>query len=591
MPESSKKQIIYTNKAQCRDCYRCVRACPVKAIKMFDAQASVDVDRCILCGTCITECPQGAKQYRKDIILAKEYLESGQKVLLSLAPSFPAFFDDSVVSRVPSALRSLGFSFISETAIGAYLVSKEAEKYIKKHENRPHIISFCPVVVNFVEKYYPYLSNFLLPVKSPMIAHARYLKEKHGYDCKVVFIGPCIAKKDESQRDLYEGYVDAVLTFDELKEWFEEKEIDLRKFEESWFDEPCDDDAKLFALSGGFGKIANMPADPISITNITTSGYESIKQALSYLTPDKHVVIDSLFCNMGCINGAGIKNEVNFFERQQRVVKYAQKKDSFLPKAVTNYTIESDLGAKFNLYSVNPKKEITEEQIKEVLQKTGKFNPEDELNCGACGYNTCHEKAIAVIEGIAEIEMCIPFMRRLAEQRGDKIIESSPNGIVILDKELNIVNMNPAFKRFFYCNNSMFGKKISVLMDPVHFEELKAGEEDIIERTVNHEKYNIVCHQKLYKLKNENQLVGIFVDITKNLADKEQLNSLRNETVQQAQELLHHQIEMAQKLAKILGENTAKGEILVENLLRLAKDEQIKDKKSSNWLWDIYTSK
>jgi len=591
MPESNKKQIIYTDKAQCRDCYRCVRACPVKAIKMFDAQASVDIDRCILCGTCITECPQGAKQYRKDSVLVKEFLENGEKVLVSLAPSFPAFFEDSVVSRIPSALRSLGFAFISETAIGAYLVSKEAENYINKNKNKPHIISFCPVVVNFVEKYFPHLTNFLLPIKSPMAAHALYLKEKHGFDCKVVFIGPCIAKKDESQKDLYEGLIDAVLTFDELKDWFEEKEIDLRKFEESWFDEPCDDIAKYFPLSGGFGKLANFNLDPTSINNITNTGYESVKQALGFLSGDKHVLLDLLFCNMGCINGAGIKNDVNFFERQQRVIKYANNKDSFLPLNKPDYSVLGSLYTKFKSVSIKQNKLITEEQITEILNKTGKYTPEDELNCGACGYNTCREKAIAVIEGIAEIEMCIPYMRRIAEQRGDKIIESSPNGIVILDKELNIVNMNPAFKKFFYCNNSMLGKKISVLMDPVHFEDLKAGEDDIIERTVNHEKYNIVCHQKLYKLKNENRLVGIFVDITKNIADKEQLDSLKNETVQQAQELLRHQIEMAQKLAKLLGENTAKGEVLVQNLLKLAKDEQNRDKKSSNWLWDIYTSK
>ncbi len=591
MPETSKSQIIFTNKAQCRDCYRCVRACPVKAIKMFDAQASVDVDRCILCGTCITECPQGAKQYRKDLLLVKEYLENGEKVILSLAPSFPAFFDDSVVNRVPSALRSLGFSYISETAIGAYLVSKEAEKYINKYSNKPHIISFCPVVVNFVEKYFPYLSSLLLPVKSPMVAHAKYLKEKFGYDCKVVFIGPCIAKKDESQKDIYLGYVDAVLTFDELKEWFSEKELDLRKFEESWFDEPCDDVAKMFALSGGFGKLANMQPDPLSINNITTTGFNNIKDALNYLTPDKSVVIDPLFCSMGCINGAGVKNDVNIFERQSRVIKYSASANQPMLQKPNYDNVTLDLNTKFNRYIAKPKVEISEEKIKEVLQKTGKYTKEDELNCGACGYNTCREKAIAVLEGIAEIEMCIPYMRRIAEQRGDKIIESSPNGIVILDKELNIVNMNPAFKRFFYCNSSMYGKKISVLMDPVHFEELKASDEDIIERTVNHEKYNIVCHQKLYKLKTEDRLVGIFVDITKNIADKEKLDSLRNETVQQAQELLRHQIEMAQKLAKILGENTAKGELLVENLLRLAKDEQNKDKKSSNWLWDIYTSK
>lgn len=587
MTEKAKKNIIFTNKARCKDCYRCVRACTVKAIKMFEAQASIDTDRCILCGTCIKECPQQAKQYRKDAEIVKEFFRNGEKVLLSLAPSFPAFFDEHIVNRVPSALRSIGFSVVSETAIGAYLVSKEAEEYIKKNKDKTHIVSFCPVVVNLIEKYYPRLVSSLLPIMSPMVAHGQYLKEKYGYDCKVVFIGPCIAKKDESEKDIYNGYVDAVLTFDELKEWFEEEKIDLRKFEESWFDDPCDKNAKLFALSGGFSKTADLEAEYLSDNSMTITGFESIKAALNYANPDKNVLIDSLFCSMGCINGAGIKNETNYFERKERVLEYASI------DMLTSETLDKNkykLSTKFEKRALDIKTGFTEEQIKEVLEKTGKFEDEDQLNCGACGYNTCREKAIAVLEGIAEIEMCIPYMRRIAEQRGDKIIESSPNGIVILDQELNIINMNPAFKKFFYCNNSVYGKKISMLMDPVYFEDLKSGDEDILEITVNHEKYNIICHQKLYKLKNEQQLVGIFVDITKNLADKEQLSSLRNETVVQAQELLTHQIEMAQKLAKILGENTAKGELLVENLLRLAKDEQSKT-KNNNWLWDIYTSK
>ncbi|MFH0733360.1 MAG: [Fe-Fe] hydrogenase large subunit C-terminal domain-containing protein [bacterium] len=588
MTERIKKHIIFTNKARCRDCYRCVRACTVKAIKMFEAQASIDTDRCILCGTCIKECPQQAKQYRKDVEIVKEFFKAGETVLLSLAPSFPAFFEESTVNRVPSALRSLGFSYISETAIGAYLVSKEAEKIVKKYKNKSHIVSFCPVVVNLVEKYYPQLSDLLLPVSSPMIAHAKYLKEKHGYDKKVVFIGPCIAKKDESEKEIYLGYVDAVLTFDELKEWFEEEAVDLKKFEESWFDEPCDSNAKLFALSGGFSKTANMNVDLLSSDSITVTGFESVKEALNFITPGKNILIDPLFCSMGCINGAGIKNESNYFERKERVLQYVDK-SSINSKQIEETKI--DLSSKFEKYHLQKNSDFSEEQIKEVLEKTGKIDDNDQLNCGACGYNTCREKAVAVLEGIAEIEMCIPYMRRIAEQRSDKIIESSPNGIVILDRELNILNMNPAFKRFFYCNNSVYGKKISILMDPALFEDLIAGDDDIIERTVNHEKYNLMCHQKLYKLKNEKQYVGIFVDITKNLADKEQLSSLRNETVAQAQELLTHQIEMAQKLAKILGENTAKGELLVENLLRLAKDEQSKNKKDNNWLWDIYTSK
>jgi uncharacterized Fe-S cluster-containing protein len=211
------------------------------------------------------------------------------------------------------------------------------------------------------------------------------------------------------------------------------------------------------------------------------------------------------------------------------------------------------------------------------------------LNCGSCGYATCHDKAIAVLQGLAEPEMCIPYMRRLAEQRTDKICETSPNGIVMLDERLNILSMNPAFRKFFSCSNAVAGRRISYLMDPEPFERLASSDEPLVVVTVRHEKYNLVCHEILYKLPEEKQYVGIFVNITSSLANEEKLKELRSQTARQARELMEHQILMAQKMAQFLGESTARGEELVRNMLMLVADP--KSEKDNRWLWDMYTSK
>ncbi|MEI7436031.1 MAG: (Fe-S)-binding protein, partial [bacterium] len=217
--------------------------------------------------------------------------------------------------------------------------------------------------------------------------------------------------------------------------------------------------------------------------------------------------------------------------------------------------------------------EVPETEIRRILNLTGKTSPEEELNCGACGYITCRDKAIAVMRGMAEVEMCIPYMRRLAEQRRDRIIETSPNGIVIVDEHLTILNMNPAFRKFFMCSDAVCGKPISYLMDPEPFEQVATGREDKLETVVIHDKYALTCHQIIYSLPEDRQYVGIFINITHSRESQHKLNEMRAQTVRQAQDLLHHQITMAQNIAKFLGESTAHGEKLVENLRRIAQNE------------------
>ncbi|MEQ8222719.1 MAG: [Fe-Fe] hydrogenase large subunit C-terminal domain-containing protein [Candidatus Eremiobacterota bacterium] len=574
-------QVIYTNKAACQDCYRCVRVCPVKAIQMQKGQAFVVEKRCISCGTCVRECPQGAKSFRNDIEKAIALL-SHNKVAASIAPSFVSLFGEWERACLPSALRKLGFSYVAETAAGAYYVAKRTGEIAKKNKSHPHICTACPALVSYVEKYMPELIDLLVPVMSPMVAHGKYIKEKLGSDTKVIFIGPCTAKKAEADREENRQYIDCVLTFTELFEWFSREEINLERCEESNFNEEPHGDSRYFPLTGGLARTAAMSNDILDINFLPLSGFDEIKEALENISPDSMTLIEPLFCHQGCINGPGIPKEKNIFQRRLELLHYAEKNKG----TVAGDESISDIEISFHCEEISDRKEITEEEIRKVLEKTGKTREENQLNCGACGYHTCRDKAIAVIQGMAEPEMCIPYMRRLAEQRSDKIIETSPNGIVILDDKLNIISMNPAFRQLFMCTESIYGKRISYLIDPEPFEKLASGEENFIKTTVKHEAYNIVCHEMFYKLEQERQFVGIFVNITTTKDSQEKLKNLRAETIKQSRELLEHQINMAQELAKFLGESTARGEELVQNLVRLAEEKE--DQKKDRWLKDMY---
>lgn len=565
---SQTGQVVYTNKAHCRDCYRCLRFCPVKAIRMEDGQASVVAERCISCGTCIRECPQGAKAFRSDVLLAARLVASGEPVGASVAPSFAAAFSEWERKCLPSALRRLGFHYVGETAIGAYQVAQETRRAVEARPERSHICTACPAVVNYVERYAPEKLELLVPVVSPMVAHARHIKAKLGPSSHVVFIGPCVAKKAEAEWPQHAGVVDCVLTFAELLEWLEREEILLSQCEASHFDEEPGGEARVFPLEGGSLRTASITTDVLAPRVVVAGGVDEIREALACVGPDTPpLVIEPLFCHQGCINGPVMPRTGGLYERRRRVLGYVEAERGRAAAPDERY---EGLGVRFAAAKVPDGTDISEEQIRAVLEQTGKAAPENQLNCGACGYPSCRDQAIAVVQGMAEPGMCIPYMKRLAERRTDRIIETSPNGIVILDEHLRILSMNRAFRTFFMCSEAVCGRPISYLMDPDPFEELASGKTDLVETTVKHPRMNLVCHQIHYALREEQQYVGIFVNMTRTQADKEKLDRLRTQTVMQARELLQHQVEMAQTIAKYLGESTGQSEALLERLMTLA---------------------
>ncbi len=574
MLESSKPQIVFTLTARCRDCYRCLRACPVKAIRMQNGQAYVDEKRCIACGTCIRECPQQAKTFRNDINIAQSLIDEGHFVAASIAPSFSAVFSKWQHSRLASALRALGIRYVGQTSHGAYQISLESQRLAEEDKTRPHIATACPALINYIEKYQPELVDYLLPLVSPMVAHARLLREKLGKDIKVIFIGPCVAKKSELYRPEVAGVVDCALTFKELNIWLEQKGIDLSMCEESSFDEKPVHKAQLYPLPGGLIKTAGLDDDGLNLKLLRVDSIQGVRELLNGIgESSEHALIEPLFCSQGCINGPGIDPGKNLFERRHDIIEYntETRSISITPEAADRELFRATFK---KTDSGSSPGSVTEEQIQQILAHTGKQDPEQQLNCGACGYDSCREKAIAVALGMAEPEMCIPYMRRLAERRTDQIFSTTPNGVLMLDSELNILGMNPAFKKFFSCSDVILGRHISYLMDPAPFEKLISGMAENMDTTVFHRPYNLLCRELLYMLKEEKQIVGIFINITSQQEHEKKLKEIRSQTVEQANELLEHQIKMAQNIAQFLGESTARGEELVRKLMSLSEGDE-----------------
>jgi len=572
MYDSVTRQIVFTLTARCRDCYRCLRACPVKAIRMERGQAYVDERRCIACGTCIRECPQQAKSFRHDIDVAQRLIETGKQVVASIAPSFAAVLSKWQRDRLASALRALGFRYIGQTSHGAYQVSYHTMEVLKRDGSRPYIGTACPAIVNYIEKYRPELVDLLIPIVSPMVAHARMPKEKLGPDVRVIFIGPCVAKKTELLRPQNKGTVDCVLTFKELMMWLNQKGISLANCEESNFDERPAHMAQLYPLPGGMIKTAGLNDDGFNPQLIRVDGMANIKALLDSLPGESsYTLIEPLFCNQGCINGPGMGTEKNLFDRRIDILRYDQdtKDIHIVPRPEDGNLFYGEYRREEGII-----KEVTEEEIEQVFEKTGKSDPQQQLNCGACGYDSCREKAIAVVQNMAEPEMCIPYMRRLAERRTDQIFNTTPNGVIILDKELNILAVNPAFKKFFFCSDAVLGRHISYLMDPAPFEKLITGAADSLDIVRTHKHYNLMCRELLYILKQDQQIVGIFINITSQQENENKLKEIKSQTIEQASELLEHQIKMAQTIAQFLGESTARGEELVRKLMSLTEGDE-----------------
>jgi iron only hydrogenase large subunit-like protein/nitrogen-specific signal transduction histidine kinase len=403
--------IVSTITDQCKRCYSCVRECPAKAIRVIDGQAQVIYDRCIACGHCVKVCSQDAKQIYNEIDITYKMLEEGNIVAI-IAPSFAASFPDDY-KKVPTALRKLGFDKVIETAFGADLIANDYMREIHNDDGKTIISSACPAVVSFIQKYYVDLVPNLAKVVSPMIALGRYLK-KESEDVKIIFIGPCVAKKNEAEDENVAGVIDAVLTFTELKEMLDNKSIVVNECEESDFDGPNAMMGKAYPLAGGLLKTTDINDDILEKDIIVVEGKKKVVEIIEEIA-NNHInakFTDILFCE-GCISGPAIDSELNYYARREKVINYIDENLHSTDKRVWKSNLYNarklDLTRKFKVD--NQRKAMPDEdEIKKILASTNKHNVKDELNCGACGYISCREYAIAIAKGLAEKEMCLPFL-------------------------------------------------------------------------------------------------------------------------------------------------------------------------------------
>lgn len=549
-------------KSNCKNCYKCIRHCPVKSIKFSNHQANIVDNECILCGQCFVNCPQNAKEIRNDTQVAKELIASGAPVYVSLAPSFVANYPGVGIAAMEKALKKLGFAAVEETAIGATVVKREYERLVREGEQDVIISSCCHSVNQLIQKYFPEALPFLAKVESPMLAHCRLIKEHHPA-AKTVFIGPCISKKAEAES--YSGQVDCVLTFEELSSWMaEEKVVPEQKQEKQEMSR-----ARLFPTSGGI--LRTMDWEEQGYSRLTIDGTENCINALKEITNGQlsHCFIEMSACAGSCIGGPVMeKTRRSLISDFLAVDRYAGKEDFAVEQPAESLQKEIPyLGLNRQMPGSRA--------IEEILRRMGKTSPEDELNCGSCGYNTCREKAVAVYQGKADLTMCLPYLKEKAETFSDTIIRNSPNGIIALNESLEVQQINGAACNILRLPSpaDILGDQVVRVLDPqVFFEVIQSGRDVENKRMFlsEYEKYveMSVVYDKSYRI-----LLVLMRDITEEENQRVQKENVRRQTVEITDQVVAKQMRIVQEIASLLGETTAETKIALTNLKEYLNDE------------------
>ena len=551
-------------KSNCKNCYKCIRHCPVKAIRFSGNQAHIIGNECILCGQCFVVCPQNAKQIVDETEKVKVFLQSGDPVVVSLAPSFVANYEGVGINAMRDALQKLGFYEVEETAIGATIVKNEYERMLKEDERDIIITSCCHSINLLIQKYFPAELEYLADVVSPMQAHCMDIKKRFP-KAKTVFIGPCVAKKDEAEH--YEGIVDAVLTFEELTNWLKEENIELK----TDMDSNEESRARFFPTTGGILK--TMAQDAPGYTYMALDGIENCVDALKDIESGKihKCFIEMSACSGSCIGGpvmekyhrsAPIKDYIT-------IANYAGNKD-FDVVQPDNMELKKQF-----TYIEHRLQQPSETEIYNVLRQMGKFKSSDELNCGSCGYDTCREKAIAICQGKAEISMCLPFLKDKAESFSDTIVKNTPNGLIVLNEELEVQQINEAARNIMNIRSStdVLGDLVVRIMDPKDFMEVRTTGRDIRNKKVYLAEYKRYIEQSVVYDKESHLLIGIMRDITDEQNEREKKESISRQTVEVADKVVDKQMRIVQEIASLLGETAAETKIALAKLKESIQDE------------------
>ncbi|MBP2652869.1 MAG: rsxB 4 [Firmicutes bacterium] len=562
-------KLITTQKVNCQDCHRCLRSCPVKAIGIEAGQARVLENKCVLCGRCVVECPQQAKVVEDEVEFIKQAILSGRQVVLSLAPSFVAAFNEYRPDDFFAILAGLGFSAVEETAVGAELISRVYASMMA-NSKVPVISACCPVVVRIIKKYYPGLTHYLAPVVSPMLAHAQLIKRRFGQNAMVVFAGPCIGKIAE--KDEANSAVDAVITFAKLRKWLTEANNPIGSEVQKENLLPASSGARFYPIAGGilksFTKSEYTDSDVISV-----DGLEECVEAFAALMAGdiSPRFVEALACRGGCINGP-VSGRTNCSPaKRMSIIQFAACGAS---SALTEYIDEADFARKHVADQVS-EFQPQESEIRQVLYQTGKYFQADEKNCGACGFNSCREKAIAVCQGLTSVETCVPYMRTKAESFANIIVDNSLNGIIVVDKNLAIQEFNPAAERIFKLHKeNVKNRALAEFMDSSDVALAAQTGRKVINRRVELVADEIIVSQMIIPVVEHGLIIIVMTDISGLEKNSRELEQVKRQTVEKATEIINKQMQVAQEIAGLLGETTAETKAALFELIGLVKPKE-----------------
>ena len=549
-------------KSNCKNCYKCIRHCPVKSIRFSGNQAHIIGNECILCGRCFVVCPQNAKEIADSTEKVRSLLSGRLPVIASIAPSFVANYEGVGIDSIREALKKIGFADAEETALGATMVKNEYERILALGTHDILISSCCHSVNLLIQKYFPSALPYLADVMSPMQAHAADIKRRNP-EAKVVFVGPCVAKKDEAE--YYEG-VDAVLTFEELSVLLARENVVPEKTP----DAESGGRARLFPTTGGV--LASMDHKPEGYTYLAIDGVENCMAALRDIEAGKlhKCFIEMSACVGSCVGGP-IMEKANHSHicGQIAVSEYAGEKDFDIK------TPDSDELRKRFGYFEKDANQPSEEEIKKVLRQMGKTKPQDELNCGSCGYDTCREKAIAVCRGKAEIGMCMPYLKDRAETFSDTIIKNMPNGIFVLNENLEVQQINRAALRMMNIarESDVLGESVVRILDPKIFMDVKRTGRGISGVHIYLAEYDRYVDQSIIFDRENRILICIMRDVTEEETEREKKEEVHRQTVEIADRVVEKQMRIVQEIASLLGETAAETKIALTKLKESIADE------------------
>lgn len=567
---------VYTLVNECHDCYKCVRECPVKAIKIENNHASVIPEKCISCGTCVKVCPANAKCVRSDLEKVQNLLISGKDVYVSLAPSWSGVFEMSPQKMI-AVLKRLGFKAVSETALGAQEVSIRTAEMLNEMDKGLWISSACPVIVDYVRMYKPEFSKYITPIGSPARTHARMLKEEYGKDIAVVFIGPCIGKKKEA--DAHDGLIDLAITFEELKIWINDQLPDIseiQKDENNAFVPRSAYEGSLYPIDGGMNETIRKIGVKNEVQLLEICSIPAFEKALNNLDPEKinrPIFVEALACEGGCVAGPCISTDKASISIISDVL--AKVKDRPVIPKKPEFVVEYDYqpaGIQESRYSL--------EEITKTLKKIGKHTIDDELNCGGCGYSSCRELAVALLDGVAEPSMCVSYMRKIAMRKAAAMLRCMPAAIVMVDNNMNILEANDNFMRMFTGDmyeifkarpDGLTGAAIDRIVEfsDIFRTILKTG------KGLHKEHYAV--KDKLYDINaftiEPNEIVGaIITDVTQSETNREKIS-------EKAKEVISKNISIVQEIACLLGEHMVETETLLNSIANDYDDKTDEDKK------------